>query len=111
MTQGAERWKTCSRATFGWIAGTNWIAEAPVPTLATRSPVRSWSWSQRAEWKTLPSKRSIPGRSGMLGSVSGPIPAISTRALTGPSEVSTVQRPASSSHAASVTVVPSRIER
>jgi hypothetical protein len=22
------RWKTCSRATVGWIRGTNWTAEA-----------------------------------------------------------------------------------
>jgi len=111
ITHGAERWKTCSLATLGWIAGTNWIADAPVPMLATRSPVTSWPWSQRAEWKILPRKRSRPGTSGMRGSLSGPTPAISTRALTGAPEVWTLQRPASSSHAASVTIVPSRIER
>ena len=27
--------------TTGWIAGTNWIAEAPVPTTATLRPARS----------------------------------------------------------------------
>ena len=31
---------------------------------ATRSPSRSWSWSQRAEWKVVPSKRSRPGQVG-----------------------------------------------
>ena len=38
---GGVRWKTCSRSTSGWIAGTYWIAEAPVPIDATRLPVRS----------------------------------------------------------------------
>jgi hypothetical protein len=47
----------------------------------------------------------------MLGSVSGPIPAISTRALIGPSDVWIVQRPASSSQLDPVTLVPNRIER
>ncbi len=51
------------------------------------------------------------GQLGMLGSVSGPMPAISTRALTGPADVCSVQRPASSSQSAAVTVVPSLIER
>ena len=83
MTHGGVRWKTCSRATFGCSSGTNWIADAPVPIAATRSPVTSWSWSQRAEWKTVPSKRSSPGRSGTRGSASGPTPAIRTRASTG----------------------------
>ena len=41
MTHGGVRWKRCSRSTAGWICGTNWIAEAPVPTTATRLPVRS----------------------------------------------------------------------
>ncbi|WP_217430317.1 hypothetical protein, partial [Sphingomonas bacterium] len=31
-----------------------WIADGPVPTTATRLPVRSCSWSQRAEWKLVP---------------------------------------------------------
>src|SRR3954462_9611767 len=64
MIHGAVRWKRCRRPTRDWIRGTNWIAEAPVPTTATRSPSRSWSWSHVAEWKVVPSKRSRPGRSG-----------------------------------------------
>ena len=28
---------------LGWMAGTTWMADAPVPMTATRSPVRSWS--------------------------------------------------------------------
>jgi hypothetical protein len=35
------RWNRFSRPTVGWIAETNWIAEAPVPIAATRSPLRS----------------------------------------------------------------------
>jgi hypothetical protein len=38
MIHGAVRWKTCICATAGAIAGTNWIAEAPVPITATRLP-------------------------------------------------------------------------
>jgi hypothetical protein len=85
------RWKTCSFATSGWIAGTYWIAEAPVPIEATRLPSSSASWSQRAEWKTGPGKSSRPGISGIFGSVSGPMPATSTRALRVPSDVSSSQ--------------------
>ena len=47
MTHGGVRWKTCICPTSGWILGTNWIAEAPVPITATRSPSSPWSWSQR----------------------------------------------------------------
>lgn len=73
MTQGGVRWKSVSRSTSGWMDGTIWMAEAPVPTMATRLPRRSKSWSQRAEWKTLPGKESSPGMSGILGSDSGPV--------------------------------------
>ncbi len=41
ITHGGVRCSTVSRPTFGWIAGTIWMAEAPVPTMATRLPVRS----------------------------------------------------------------------
>ena len=41
MTHGGVRWITCSCSTSFWISGTNWIAEAPVPTAATRLPLRS----------------------------------------------------------------------
>ena len=49
-----------------------WMAEAPVPMTATRLPVRSKSWFQRAEWKISPSNSSRPSMSGNAGSVSGP---------------------------------------
>ncbi len=41
MTHGGVRWKSVSFRTCGWIAGTIWMAEAPVPIMATRLPVRS----------------------------------------------------------------------
>ena len=111
MTHGGVRWKTCSRATSGWIAGTIWIADAPVPITATRSPRRSWSWSQRAEWNVAPPNVPSPAIWGRCGSVSEPGAATSTRAESGPAEVSSAQRPASSSQSAPVTLVPNRIER
>jgi hypothetical protein len=40
-THGGVRWNSVSRPTSGWIAGTIWIADAPVPTTATRLPRRS----------------------------------------------------------------------
>ena len=33
ITQGGVRWKRVSRATSGWMAGTIWMAEAPVPII------------------------------------------------------------------------------
>ena len=39
--QAGVRWKRWSSPTSGWICGTNWIAEAPVPITATRLPRRS----------------------------------------------------------------------
>ncbi|CAM5446380.1 hypothetical protein SVIOM74S_04698 [Streptomyces violarus] len=41
ITHGGVRWKSVSRDTSGWTAGTIWMAEAPVPTIATRLPRRS----------------------------------------------------------------------
>jgi hypothetical protein len=41
MIHGGVRWKTVSFATSGAMRGTNWTALAPVPTTATRLPVRS----------------------------------------------------------------------
>ncbi len=40
-TQAGVRWKRVRRSTVGWTAGTIWIAEAPVPIIATRLPRRS----------------------------------------------------------------------
>jgi hypothetical protein len=94
------RWNTCSLPTLGWISGTNWIAEAPVPITATRSPVRSCSWSHSAEWNAVPSKLSRPGTSGSVGSDSGPCAATRTSAVSGPVEVSILQSWSSSSQLA-----------
>ncbi len=38
MTNGAVRWNTVRCSTSGWMDGTIWIADAPVPTTATRRP-------------------------------------------------------------------------
>ena len=38
--QAGVRWNSTSCFTSGWILGTIWIAEAPVPTTATRLPSR-----------------------------------------------------------------------
>jgi hypothetical protein len=82
-----------------------------VPTAATRLPARSTEWSQRAEWNTGPSKSESPGRTGIRGSVSGPIAGISTRARTSPRDVAISQRPPASSHQASRTSWPKRMRR
>ena len=84
VTHGAVRCTTVIRPTRGWIAGTNWIAEAPVPTTTTLRPVRSTSWFQRAEWNTSPAKPSRPGRSGTEGSAIGPLASMSTPAVQRP---------------------------
>jgi hypothetical protein len=76
---------------------------------ATRSPVRSWSWRQPAEWKVVPVKVSSPGRSGMAGSASGPFPRTTTSAVTAPAEVSRRQGDAFPSHAAERTSAPNRV--
>jgi hypothetical protein len=89
--------------------GTYWIAEAPVPIDATRLPRRSSEWSQRAECTVGPVNVSSPGKSGIFGSTSGPVPEIRTFAVMGPTDVSIRQRRASSSHAASSTSVFNRI--
>ena len=59
-THGGVRWKTCSCSTSGWIVGTIWIADAPVPSTATFLPARSTEWSHCAEWKEGPAKRVAP---------------------------------------------------
>ncbi len=41
MTHGGVRWKRVRRSTSGAMAGTIWMAEAPVPIMATRWPRRS----------------------------------------------------------------------
>ena len=61
------RWNTYRRATCSAISGTNWTALAPVPITATRLPARSYSWSQRAEWKLAPANSSRPSTDGIAG--------------------------------------------
>ena len=41
--------------------GATWIVLQPVPTIATRLPARSTSWSHCAVWKLGPAKSSMPG--------------------------------------------------
>ena len=93
MTHGGVRWNTVKWATSGWIWGTNWTAEAPVPITATRSPERSWVWSQRAEWKAVPSNRSRPSMAGADGVDRKPEAMTSRSAVRVPRLVSTRQRP------------------
>ena len=50
MIQIGDRWNTVRCSTSGAIAGTYWIALAPVPIDATRSPAIDLVWSQRDEW-------------------------------------------------------------
>src|SRR4051794_2055524 len=111
MIHGGVRWNTTIEATSGWISGTNWMAEAPVPTTATFLSVRSYSWSQRAEWKTLPWNRSIPGSWGIDGSDNAPTALTRMSAVIGPRLVSRHQRVVSASHVAPVTVVLRRMWR
>lgn len=92
ITHGGVRWKRVSRPASGWIAGTIWIAEAPVPIIATRLPRRSAPWSHCAEWKTSPENESSPGMSGIFGSESGPVAETTTSAVSVPRVVSISQR-------------------
>ena len=80
-THGALRWNTVSDAASGCIAGTNCMAEAPVPITATRLPRRSTPWSQCAEWKRSPLNVSSPGNAGVTGSCIGPVATMMKRAV------------------------------
>ena len=62
------------------MVGAIWKPLAPAPTSATRLPVRSTSWSQRAEWNDGPAKRP-PGMSGRFGRLSWPTAEITARAV------------------------------
>jgi hypothetical protein len=101
MIHGGVRWKRWSCSTLGCTWGTNWIADAPVPIAATRSPPKSWSWSQVAEWKAAPSKLSAPGMSGIIGLLSAPVPRIRSCASRSPPFVWIRHRRDCSSQAAS----------
>ena len=73
-TQGGVRWKRITWPADFCTIGRNWMVEAPVPTMATRRPVRSCAWFHWAEWKVVPANDEAPGSSGMNGSESSPPP-------------------------------------
>ena len=100
---GGVRMNTLRLETSGWMLGTVWTAEAPVPMTATRSPVTSWSSSQAAVWNAAPLKLSSPGMDGIEGSDRPPTPATTTCAVSSPWLVCSRQWPASSSQSAPVT--------
>jgi hypothetical protein len=93
---------------MGAIAGTNCTADAPLPTTATRLPVRSTPWSQREEWNTGPSNPARPGMSGRLGVCHGPAAAITARAVMSPSLVDSSHRAVAGFHWARRTSTPNR---
>ena len=64
ITHGGVRCSTTTSAASGAIAGMTWMAEAPVPTTATRLPRRSTARSQRAVCMAGPVKSALPGISG-----------------------------------------------
>ena len=106
VIQIGERWNTVSCSTSCAIAGTYWIALAPVPIDATRSPASGLLWSQRAEWNVRPRKRSAPGISGIDGTLSMPRPLTSTSAWNvSPDSARSSHRRSLSCHVASTTAV------
>lgn len=75
---------------------------------ATRFPVRSASWFQRAEWKISPWKPSMPLMSGRDGSHSAPTAETRTFATKFPFVVVTSQRVVDSFQWADCTSQPNR---
>ena len=73
-----SRWKRRTATATSAISGTICAALEPVPTTATRLPVRSCSCSHRAVWNAGPRKVSRPGQSGMRGTLRNPTALIST---------------------------------
>ena len=97
-----------SEATLSAIAGASWNPVAPAPTITTRLPVRSTSWSHSAVWNAGPSK--LPGTSGTNGRFIWPTAATTARAVSvEPSSSSTDHVPAASSHVAPTTSVEKRV--
>ena len=107
-TQAGVRRNRTRLATLGWISGTIWIADAPVPTTATRWPSGRAPWFQRAEWNTGPGNAASPGMSGRRGSDSGPAAEMRTSAVRSPWLVRSCQRARPASQRAPATSVPSR---
>ena len=109
MTHAGVRWNRVSRAATGWIAGTIWMADAPVPITATRLPARSARWSHRAEWKISPGNVSSPGMSGVDGVDRGPAAAMTTSAVRSPRDVRSRHWAALASQRAPASSVPNRM--
>ncbi len=107
--QGALRWNTLILAARPAMAGTSWMALAPVPITPIRLASTDSSESQRAVCKAVPAKLSAPGRAGTLGRLSCPTAGTRTSATTSPpSAVRTRHLPAVASHSAPVTSVWNR---
>ncbi len=107
--QAGVRWNATRPSTSPAIAGTTWMALAPVPTMATRRPRRSRSAGQRAVCTTGPAKLSSPGIAGADGSLSPPPAETTTFARTAPWVVSTRQACSSSTHSARVDSQPKTV--
>ncbi len=80
VIQIGVRWNTVRCSTSGAIAGTYWIALAPVPIDATRSPATGLLWSHFVEWNARPRNRSAPGMSGIDATLNMPSPLTTTSA-------------------------------
>jgi hypothetical protein len=85
------------------------MALQPVPITATRLPVTSTSWRQRAVWNAGPAKLSSPGSGGTVGTDSCPQAVRSTFAKCVPPLVSSSQPSRASSQRAPCTSVRVRI--
>ncbi len=72
ITQGGVRWNRVSCPTSGAMAGTTWIALAPVPITPTRLPRSETPWSHPDVWKSGPRKVFRPGIAGIAGWCSAP---------------------------------------
>ena len=79
------RWKISRCSTCSATIGANWAALQPVPMTPTRLPVRSTSWSQRAEWNAGPANDSRPSIFGSWGRFSWPTALMTALARSVPS--------------------------
>ena len=108
------RWKISRCSTCSATIGPNWAALQPVPMTPTRLPVRSTSWSQRAEWNAGPANDSRPSIFGSCGRFSWPTALITALAwmfasLPSVSTVHTVHVAVSSSYSTEETSVLKRM--
>ena len=107
------RWNTMSSDACSAMTGIDWMPDEPVPTTATRLPVKSTpSCGQRPVWWISPANVSAPGASGSFGTERHPVAMITCRAVSSsPVSVVTVHVPAASSSTAAVTRVFSEMSR